>query len=590
MGSKMRLTLGKKLGLGFGVVLALMVFTAVLGCYKISVAQGYDKGIITLRFPTQLHNKTLVFLLTQSQSKEREYILLADDPAVAQRARQDWEKTWISIDAEVQALTELSSQFTIQDSKDEVTQIRNGLADLRRIQESCFQVRQPNQNETILAAAHCMIPANGAIDKIRVAMGGIDNNTQTLMKAEMEKLVSAIGAIYKALIWSTVLAVGLGFFIAISLGRKITSAIGEVLTRSEAIASHDLSGAELQVRSEDEIGDLFRAVNKMQLSLSGIVNEVATSAEHLASASEEISASASQQSHGASLQKDQTRQMATAMHEMSVTVQEISENSNAAAQASNKASETAHGGGKVVGQTLEIMRVIASSVTETASKIEELGKGSERIGKIIGVIDDIADQTNLLALNAAIEAARAGEQGRGFAVVADEVRKLAERTSSATKEITAMIEEIQKETAHAVEAMKAGTKHVELGVQSTQEAGKSLQEIIGASDKVGEMVTHIATAATEQASATDEVNRNVEQISTITADTAKGAEQSAVACQELSDLALNLNNLVGRFTLGRKEQFARNHAGSGVRRPAQGFDHRDNSSAYDPREESSFVN
>jgi methyl-accepting chemotaxis protein len=242
------------------------------------------------------------------------------------------------------------------------------------------------------------------------------------------------------------------------------------------------------------------------------------------------------------------------MHEMALTVQQISENSNEAAKASSEASEIAHGGGEVVGQTLEIMRVIASSVSGTATKIEELGKGSERIGKIIGVIDDIADQTNLLALNAAIEAARAGEQGRGFAVVADEVRKLAERTSTATKEITGMIEDIQRETARAVEAMKDGTKHVELGVQSTQQAGKALQEIIGASDKVGDMVTHIATAATEQASATEEVNRNVEQISAITADTATGAGESARACQELSNLAFKLSNLVGQFTLAGNQR------------------------------------
>lgn len=587
----MRLTLGKKLGLGFGVVLVLMGFIAVIGCYKISVAQRYDHSILTVRYPTQLHNKALVFFLTQSQSKEREYILLADDPAAGQRARQDWEKTWSSIDGEVQSLTDLSSHFARQ-SRDNVNEIRNSLVDLRKIQESCFQVRQPNQHQTILAAARCMLPANSAIDKVRTAMGGIDKNTQELMKAEMDSLVSANSSIYQALIWCTVLAVGLGCFIAITLSRRIAGGIKEVLTRSEAIAAHDLSGVELQVRSEDEIGELFVAINEMQISLSGIVQEVAASAEHLASASEELSASATQQSNGVNLQKDQTQQMATAMHEMSVTVQEISDNSNAAAKASSKALETAHGGGVVVGKTLDIMRVIASSVTETAGKIEELGKGSERIGKIIGVIDDIADQTNLLALNAAIEAARAGEQGRGFAVVADEVRKLAERTSTATKEITGMIEEIQKETAHAVEAMKAGTKHVEKGVESTQEAGKALQAIIGASDEVGDMVTHIATAATEQASATQEVNRNVEQISTITADTATGAEQSARACQELSNLALNLSNLVGQFTLRTSDQLARNNGSKGALISAR-VDHPDRVCSSAPRdrsEHSSFVN
>lgn len=181
--------------------------------------------------------------------------------------------------------------------------------------------------------------------------------------------------------------------------------------------------------------------------------------------------------------------------------------------------------------------------------MEELGKSSDQIGHIIGVIDDIADQTNLLALNAAIEAARAGEQGRGFAVVADEVRKLAERTTTATKEIAQMIKSIQDETKLAVTAMEQGTKQVEEGVSSTAKAGESLQEIIRMSEQVGEMITHIATAATEQSSATEQVNNNMDQIARLVKESAVGAQQSAKACQDLSGLALDLQKMVGEFKL-----------------------------------------
>ncbi|MFI5114116.1 MAG: methyl-accepting chemotaxis protein, partial [Terriglobales bacterium] len=181
--------------------------------------------------------------------------------------------------------------------------------------------------------------------------------------------------------------------------------------------------------------------------------------------------------------------------------------------------------------------------------MEELGRSSDQIGHIVGVIDDIADQTNLLALNAAIEAARAGEQGRGFAVVADEVRKLAERTTTATKEIAKMIKNIQDETKTAVGAMEEGTKQVQEGVKSTAQAGESLKEIIQMSDQVGEMITHIATAATEQSSATEQVNGNVSQIARLVQESSAGSQQSAKACQDLSGLALDLQKMVGSFQL-----------------------------------------
>ena len=228
---------------------------------------------------------------------------------------------------------------------------------------------------------------------------------------------------------------------------------------------------------------------------------------------------------------------------------QVSDNSNKAADAARNAAETAKHGGSIVQDTLAKMRVIADSVGQTARKMEQLGKSSDQIGRIIGVIDEIADQTNLLALNAAIEAARAGEQGRGFAVVADEVRKLAERTTTATKEIAQMIKNIQDETKIALTAMEQGTKQVEEGVASTAQAGDSLHGIIQMSDEVNEMITHIATAAAEQSSATEQVNSNMDQISKLVNESALGAQQSAKACQDLSGLALDLQKMASNFKL-----------------------------------------
>ena len=272
--------------------------------------------------------------------------------------------------------------------------------------------------------------------------------------------------------------------------------------------------------------------------------------EQLASASEQISCGASQSAERSRIQFDQTTQVATAMQEMSATVAQVSENSNRAADDARQAADTARHGGAIVDETLAKMSAIAASVGGTAEKMRELGKSSDQIGRIIGVIDDIADQTNLLALNAAIEAARAGEQGRGFAVVADEVRKLAERTTTATKEISQMIKNIQEETRTAVSAMEEGTRQVEAGVKSTAQAGDSLKEIIQMAEQVGEKIRHIATAGTQQASATEQVNTNIDQIAKLGKESALSAKQSAKACQDLSTLAMDLQKMVSNFKLG----------------------------------------
>ena len=347
----------------------------------------------------------------------------------------------------------------------------------------------------------------------------------------------------------------IGVVVAILIGRSITAAIARMLGLIQEIAANNLAVNDLRIASQDEIGKAAVALNEMKNNLRNMIQSIAGTAEHVASASEEISSSATQQAQSAETQKDQTTQVATAMQEMSSTVLQVSDNSNKAAEAARKASETARHGGEIVNQTLAKMRMIAESVGATARKMEELGKSSDQIGRIIGVIDDIADQTNLLALNAAIEAARAGEQGRGFAVVADEVRKLAERTTTATKEIAHMIKNIQDETRTAVTAMEAGTKQVEEGVQTTAQAGDSLKEIIEMAEQVGEMITHIATAATEQSSASEQVNNNMEQIAKLVKESAVGAQQSAKACQDLSGLALDLQKMVGNFRLGHENGF-----------------------------------
>ncbi|MGA9120472.1 MAG: methyl-accepting chemotaxis protein, partial [Bacteroidota bacterium] len=219
-------------------------------------------------------------------------------------------------------------------------------------------------------------------------------------------------------------------------------------------------------------------------------------------------------------------------------------------------------GGQVVDETVVGMKRIAEVVNKSAATVKALGKSSDQIGEIIGVIDDIADQTNLLALNAAIEAARAGEQGRGFAVVADEVRKLAERTTKATKEIAGMIKAIQADTTGAVSSMAEGTKEVDEGIKLADKAGVSLNEIVEVSQKVTDMVSQIAAASEEQSSASEQISKNVEAISTVTAETAQGVQQIARAAEDLNRLTENLQQLLSRFKLSGETGGFHAHAAS----------------------------
>jgi methyl-accepting chemotaxis protein len=372
------------------------------------------------------------------------------------------------------------------------------------------------------------------------------DNTLKLVNDEQDKTVRD----YKLLIvFLCVVGVLIGLVMGVAIERPITNSLKKITELIQQMAANNLAVADLQMTDKSEISRAGLALDRMKNSLAEMITSISTTAEHLASASEEISSAASQQASTAGSQKDQTAQVATALQEMAATVQQVSENSGRAAEASRKAADTARQGGAVVEQTLVKMQVIADSVRGSAEKVEELGKRSVQIGRIVGVINDIADQTNLLALNAAIEAARAGEQGRGFAVVADEVRKLAERTTTSTKEIASMIEAVQSETQVAVQAMEEGTKQVAEGVATTQKAGEALQQIIQVSQEVGDMVTHIATAATQQSSATDDINNSMNLIARLLIESADGAQQSEKACQELSGLALDLRNMVGNFRL-----------------------------------------
>ena len=328
--------------------------------------------------------------------------------------------------------------------------------------------------------------------------------------------------------------------------RGLIDYMKELAGAAEKIAANDLTVKVSPKSERDVLGNSFET---MINNLTGMIRELAANAEQLVSAATEVASSSEQMSRGAQEQTSQVSQVSTAIEEMTATIVESSKNAGEATEASSNANNTAGEGGRVVSDTISGMQRIASVVRESADSIAKLAKSADQIGEIIGVIDDIADQTNLLALNAAIEAARAGEQGRGFAVVADEVRKLAERTGKATGEITEMIKGIQKETSDAVESMESGIKEVDSGKELADQAGNSLGEIVNMSQQVMDMIQQIATASEQQSAAAEQISKNVESISSITRQTATGAEQSAAAAEELNQQAEGLKLMISRFRL-----------------------------------------
>jgi methyl-accepting chemotaxis protein len=343
-------------------------------------------------------------------------------------------------------------------------------------------------------------------------------------------------------------AIGLSIVVSVYINKLILAPVAETTEAINVVSTGNLT-KDVPVRTSDEIGEMSSAFNRMLASLRELIGEVTASSSAQASAASQISSSTEQMAAGAQEQTSQASEVASAVEEMSKTIVENSQNASATASTARQAREAAEDGGRVVFETINGMKNIAGVVKRSAATVAELGKSSDQIGAIIGVIDDIADQTNLLALNAAIEAARAGEQGRGFAVVADEVRKLAERTTKATKEIADMIKKIQTDTRGAVSSMDEGTRQVDKGIELAEKAGKALTNIVAISQSVTDKVTQIAAASEQQSSASEQISKNVEAISAVTNESAMGVQQIARAAEDLNRLTENLQHILGRFTL-----------------------------------------
>lgn len=334
----------------------------------------------------------------------------------------------------------------------------------------------------------------------------------------------------------------------VGIYKALRIGVDELLAVTARIAQGDLS-ARVRINSHDEIGDVGEGLNRMVTAFSGSLSQVERSSHSVSDAAKRLEISIGQAKASMNSQQAETEQVATAINEMTASVADVAQNTEGAARAAESASSASNDGLKVMIETSAAIEALANEVELSASKVEALATHSKEIGGVIEVISTIADQTNLLALNAAIEAARAGEQGRGFAVVADEVRTLASRTQNSTEEIRRIIQQLQGATDAAVQQMKAGQTQARECIQAASQASGSLNQINEAVDGIVGMNTQIASAAVQQHSVSEDINRNVIGIRNSSLIVMEGVEDNAVTADELSLLANELRSVVGKFKL-----------------------------------------
>ncbi|MFZ4858214.1 MAG: methyl-accepting chemotaxis protein [Desulfuromonadaceae bacterium] len=536
------LKIGVRLGLGFAIIVLLML---VVGGYSITKMSQLDSLVTVLvedKYP-----KTVMLNDMKSNinivARALRNIIILDDKEEIKKENQRIIDARELIGKRIEELSKVVQGDTGKALLKEVIEARTAfLGSLKTIIDLIeANDKEKARTELLTTVRKTQSAYFTAIDKmIEYQSKEVEKSGKAADESAMQGEIIVLGLLIAAVLIS--------ILCAFLLVRSITGPIIPLVAVARKIADGDLT-VQIAHTSSDEIGDLSESFRIMAQNLRSMISQVSNTSTQIAAASAQLQATAEHIATGAEEVAAQAGTVATAGEEMSATSGDIAQNCQMAAEGAQRASQAASNGGMVVGKTVAVMGQIAAKVQESARTVESLGARSDQIGAIIGTIEDIADQTNLLALNAAIEAARAGEQGRGFAVVADEVRALAERTTRATKEIGVMIKTIQKETKGAVAAMEQGVQQVEAGTEEAAKSGQALQDILAQVNDVAMQINQIATAAEEQTATTSEISSNMQQITEVVQQTSQGAHESATAAAQLSYNAEELQRLVRQFKL-----------------------------------------
>ncbi|MGF6327370.1 methyl-accepting chemotaxis protein [Pseudomonas sp. BS3782 TE3695] len=528
--------------LGFALIGSLMLVLGVFALNQMSKIRGAAEEITSNSVPSikSLDEFTQLTLRLRVLSYR---LLVNREPDVQQKTMDLLDTRNQQIRAAQAIYEKLIASPQERATYDQYVQL---LGQYRQIEDRMKSLSRNNQIDELRTLLNTDLLTNSeAVNSVLNRL--LEINTQQTLDTN-QQAVDQYASAFNLTVTLLVIATGLTLLFAWLLTNSITKPIANALSAAEEIAEGNLTRP-ITVDGEDEAGRLLAAMAKMQDKLRDTLQQISGSATQLASAAEELNSVTDESARGLTQQNNEIEQAATAVNEMTSAVEEVARNAVSTSEASKNATTSAGDGRDLVQETVSAIERMSADVQSTASLIGDLANESRDIGKVLDVIRGLADQTNLLALNAAIEAARAGEAGRGFAVVADEVRALAHRTQQSTSEIERMIGSIQSGTEHAVDSMRNSTERAESTLNIARGAGLSLDTINSAIVEINERNLVIASAAEEQAQVAREVDRNLVNIRDLSVQSATGANQTSAASNELSRLALDLNNMVGRFSL-----------------------------------------
>ena len=537
-----RLTIALRLTLGFGVLLGLLVLAVVMGLNRLAAVEAMVERIVDADWrKAELANDTID--LMNANTRETFLLFHVTDPApVRQR-----------IAANVKAITalidELDGLLYLPEGKAMLAEIRgkrktyvDSFLEVSRMLEA--GAREDASRRMASETVPALDALLAAVDRLVDLQGRILEQSGATAKASY---ASARNQLLAFLGVAVVLALVLTRWIVLAVTRPLGGEPDEAKAAVDTIARGDLS-VDIAVRDGDN-HSLLAALRSMQGNLRQMIHALTDNAHGVASAAEQLAAASAQIASSSAHQSDAASSMASAVEQMTVSIGQVTDSAGEAREVTRDAGALSHTGSEVIVQTVAEMQAIARTVSEAAQTIQAVGDSSQRISHVVQVIREVAEQTNLLALNAAIEAARAGEQGRGFAVVADEVRKLAERTAQATTDISDMIGTMQSSSGAAVSTMEEAVQRVDEGVELANRAGASMQAISGGTQRAVAAVNEISNALREQSVASNEIAANVERIAQMSEENSASTRQAHATAAQLQALADSTLGAVRAFRL-----------------------------------------